>query len=110
IPKPNYNFICGDATKLNDLVEDDFDVIVANHPEVLGDNEVWNEIFSEAFKKQESGGTLICTFYMKDEMEMMERILIWTEIKFLDFMILKLMKKINILMILIKNHLHINLF
>jgi|SRR3989344_137625 len=73
-PDPHYHFICGDARRLDELVDGNFDVLVASHPEILHRSDVWREIFSAAKKKHNSRGIILATLYIREELESMKGI------------------------------------
>ena len=70
-PKPNrVNFICGSIEKLDKLVEGEFDIIIARHPNIYVDIESWKKSISQISKKLSANGFLIITTYEKDEIDL----------------------------------------
>ena len=59
LPKENYQFICGDAVKLRDLVDGKFDIVVARHPNILDQRDIWTKIFEEANMMTKDDGIFI---------------------------------------------------
>ncbi len=58
-PRENYQFICGDAIRLRDLVDGEFDIVVARHPNLIDQKDVWIMIFEEANMMTKDKGLFI---------------------------------------------------
>lgn len=72
VEKPNYQFIHGDARRLRELVNGEFDVVVTRHPEILHNTEVWRQIYGEVSQVHKTGGLLLASFYMATELSRMK--------------------------------------
>jgi SAM-dependent methyltransferase len=72
VEEPNYKFIHGDARELRKLVDGEFDVVVARHPNVAEMPDNWYTIFREAREVLKPDGLLIATSPSDTEHEMME--------------------------------------
>ncbi len=59
IPSKNYQFIQGDATRLRELVDGEFDIVVARHPNLIDQKDVWIMIFEEANMMTKDKGLFI---------------------------------------------------
>ncbi len=61
-----YEFICGDARKLRNLIgEKEMDIVIARHPDVRNDN--WGKMFKEGYRVTKKGGIVIATCYFPGE-------------------------------------------
>jgi len=69
VPEPGYTFIPGDATRIQDLVQGRFDVVVYAHPEILHRENIWAGIFNQVANLQQSGDLLIATLRLPEEKE-----------------------------------------
>jgi len=72
VEKPNYRFIRGDATKLRELVDGEFDIVVARHPNVAELPDTWYAIFREANDILKADGLFIATSFSDIEHKMLE--------------------------------------
>ena len=72
IEKPNYRFIQGDARRLRELVNGEFDVVVARHPNVAELPDTWSTIFRESHGLMRPEGLLIATAFSDIEHEILE--------------------------------------
>ncbi len=72
IRQPNYQFICGDAQQLTALVEGEFDVVVARHPNIAEQKPVWRVIFQRAAQVMKPGSLFIATSFSDIEHKMLE--------------------------------------
>jgi len=72
VEQPNYRFIPGDARKLKELVEGEFDIIVARHPNVAEIPDTWQTIFGESYKLMRLSGLFIATSFSDIEHKMLE--------------------------------------
>lgn len=72
VPKPNYRFIHGDARQLRQLVDDEFDISVARHPNVAEIPDTWYTIFKEAYNLTKLDGLFLATSFSDIEHEMVE--------------------------------------
>lgn len=71
-PANNYKFIHGDATQLRQLVDDEFDIVVARHPNVFEIPETWYTIFKESNGLMRPEGLFIATSFSDKEHKMLE--------------------------------------
>ena len=69
--RDDYKFIKGDAKDLRILVEGNFGIVVARHPDVNNDD--WEKIFREGYKFTRRGGTVIVTCYLPKEPEIAKK-------------------------------------
>jgi len=67
-----YRFVCGDARKLDDVVEGKFDVVVIRHPNIFGNEKSWKKIFKKSYKVMDPGGLLVSTCLSPMEWERVE--------------------------------------
>ena len=72
VKNSNYTFIEGDARKLRRLVNGEFDIIVARHPNIAEKEDMWRNVFVESRKLIKSCGLFIGTSYSNIEHQMFE--------------------------------------
>ena len=75
VEPPNYKFIHGDARRLRELVDDEFDVVVARHPNVAEIQDDWYKIFKESYEIMKPEGFLIATSFSDIEHGMLEELI-----------------------------------
>jgi len=68
-----YKFIVGDARCVKQLVDGEFDVAIARHPEISHITNIWREIFSETRDIMRPEGILISTTYADFELEELKK-------------------------------------
>jgi SAM-dependent methyltransferase len=69
----NFEFIHGDATKLNQYssISDKIDVVVIRHQKISDNEKLWTKIFQEALHKLNQEGIMILTSFSDIEHEML---------------------------------------
>lgn len=72
VEQPNYRFIHGDARQLRQLVDDEFDIVVARHPNVSQIPDTWYTIFKESNGLMRPDGLFLATSFSDIEHEMLE--------------------------------------
>ena len=72
IEQPNYRFIQGDARKLKELVDGEFDIVVARHPNVAEIPDTWYTIFRESNGIMKPEGLFIATSFSDIEHGLLE--------------------------------------
>ncbi len=70
---PNFEFIHGDATKLDQYpqIPDQVDVIVIRHQQISANEKVWMEIFQKSLEKLSPNGIMILTSFSDIEHKML---------------------------------------
>lgn len=72
IEKTNYKFVEGDAKRLRELVNGEFDVVIARHTNVAEIPDTWRTIFQEAYHLLKTRGILLATSFSDLEHQMLE--------------------------------------
>ena len=72
VEQPNYRFIHGDARRLRELVDGEFDVVVARHPNVAEIPDTWYTIFRESNDLMRPAGLFLATSFSDIEHRMLE--------------------------------------
>ncbi len=72
VEQPNYRFIHGDARGLRELVDGEFDVVVARHPNVAEIPDIWHNIFRESNCLMRPAGLFLATSFSDIEHQMLE--------------------------------------
>jgi len=69
----NYQFIVGNATRLDDhpSIPRKVDVVVSRHQQISDSDQVWGEIFSQGLQRLRPGGVFIFTSYSEIEADML---------------------------------------
>ena len=75
VEPPNYKFIHGDAKQLKSLVDGEFDIIVARHPNVAEIPDTWYTIFRESNSLMRPDGLFLATSFSDIEHEMLEELI-----------------------------------
>lgn len=74
IERPNFRFIHGDLIRLRELVDGEFDIVVARHPNVAEIPETWYTIFRESKGIMRPEGLFLATSFTDIEHEMLEEL------------------------------------
>src|SRR3989344_5263664 len=72
VEQPNYRFIHGDARRLREFVDDEFDVVVARHPNVAEIPDIWYTIFRESNGLMRPEGLFLATSFSDIEHQTLE--------------------------------------
>jgi hypothetical protein len=65
--RATYKFRCMDATNLEDLAEDRFDIAFFSHPETYSQKSIWGKIVDEVKSVQNEKGLVVASFLFDNE-------------------------------------------